>query len=113
MKTYIAENIKDFNPVHIFECGQCFRWNQSEDGKYIGTAKEKAVRISFLDKKVSEDSREPGGAPPEILEGKADLGGTLVIENADESDFNNIWREYFDLGRDYGEIKDKLSIDDE
>ena len=23
---YILKNVKSFEPKHIFECGQCFRW---------------------------------------------------------------------------------------
>ena len=30
---YILENCSSFEPVHIFECGQCFRWNREEDRK--------------------------------------------------------------------------------
>ena len=25
-----------FDPIHTFECGQCFRWNCNTDGVYIG-----------------------------------------------------------------------------
>ena len=31
---YILNEIDSFNPKHIFECGQCFRWNKQEDGSY-------------------------------------------------------------------------------
>lgn len=24
----ILEGVTDFDPVHIFECGQCFRWHK-------------------------------------------------------------------------------------
>ena len=27
---YILENAKSFEPEHIFECGQCFRWNKEQ-----------------------------------------------------------------------------------
>ena len=30
--------IKDFNPIHTFDCGQCFRWNRQPDESYIGVA---------------------------------------------------------------------------
>ena len=33
----VFENIKDFEPVHIFECGQVFRW-VPRDNAYIGFA---------------------------------------------------------------------------
>ena len=33
-------DIKDFDANHIFECGQCFRWNKEEDGSYTGMVKK-------------------------------------------------------------------------
>ena len=24
----VVEGVSDFDPVHIFECGQCFRWTR-------------------------------------------------------------------------------------
>ena len=33
---YILEDIKSFELNHIFDCGQCFRWNLQEDGSYTG-----------------------------------------------------------------------------
>ena len=36
--TVILEDIKHFNPKHIFECGQCFRWIKQEDDSYTGVA---------------------------------------------------------------------------
>ncbi len=35
-----------FDAVHIFECGQCFRWNSDENGEYTGVAGGKVCRIS-------------------------------------------------------------------
>ena len=34
---YILKNQNSFELKDIFECGQCFRWNEEEDGK-IGRA---------------------------------------------------------------------------
>ena len=42
---YIIENINSFDPVHIFECGQCFRWNRKEDGSYIGIFGENVINV--------------------------------------------------------------------
>ena len=42
---YILENVKEFEPKHIFECGQCFRWNKQEDGSYIGVIKDGVLKI--------------------------------------------------------------------
>ncbi len=83
----IVNEVKDFNPVHIFECGQCFRWIKQDDGSYCGVAKGKAVNVRYDD-------------------------GKLEISNSTAEDFKNIWFDYFDLGRDYSEIKEKLSKDE-
>lgn len=83
-----VKNIKDFVPKHIFECGQSFRWNGEEDGSFTGVAYGKVVNVKVED-------------------------GDLLIDNSTEEDFNNIWYDYFDLERDYGAEKEKLSkIDD-
>lgn len=82
-----VDNVNDFHPVHIFECGQCFRWIKQENGSYTGVARDKAVNVSYAD-------------------------GKLEIANSTMEDFKNIWFDYFDLGRDYSEIKKKLSKDE-
>lgn len=79
--------IRDFNPVHTFTCGQCFRWNEEEDKSFTGVARGKVVNISFND-------------------------GVLQINNANSEDFKNIWYDYLDLGRDYGKVKEELKKDD-
>ena len=84
---YIAENISDFNTDHIFDCGQCFRWQRQEDASYIGPAMGRIARVSYED-------------------------GRLTIDNCTEEDFRNIWYDYFDLGRDYGQLKRGLSQHD-
>ena len=86
--TVILENIEDFNPKHIFECGQCFRWNLEEDESYTGVAFGKVINVS--------------------KEGK-----NVYLKNTNIEDFNNIWYDYFDLGTNYKEIKDKLRVMDE
>ena len=83
----LIENVVDFDPVHIFECGQCFRWIREKDGSFTGVAKGKVVNV-----KVEN--------------------GKLIISNSDFEDFKNIWFDYFDLGRDYSDIKKKLSLDE-
>ncbi len=84
----ILENVHDFNGEHIFECGQCFRWNKEEDGSYTGIAYGKVINV-----KSDYDNKK------------------VTILNTDMEDFNNIWFDYFDLGRDYGVIKKVLSND--
>jgi len=83
----IVKGVRDFDPVHIFECGQCFRWVRQKDGSYTGVARGRTANISFQD-------------------------GTLVIKNSNLEDFLNIWFEYLDLGRDYSKIKAMLDKDE-
>ena len=87
--TLIVEGVKDFNLDHIFDCGQCFRWEKNEDGSYSGIAFGKTARIDY-------------NCETE----------TLMIHGSDETDFENIWKNYLDLGRDYGEIKRVLAEKD-
>ncbi|AKL93870.1 3-methyladenine DNA glycosylase/8-oxoguanine DNA glycosylase [Clostridium aceticum] len=83
----IVKNILDFDPKHIFECGQCFRWERESDGSYTGVAFKKVLNV----KKVGED---------------------VVFRYTTKEDFMEIWMDYFDLNTDYSEIKRKLSKDD-
>jgi N-glycosylase/DNA lyase len=83
----IVDGVSDFNPVHIFECGQCFRWIKQDDGSYRGIVRDKAVSVSMD-------------------------GTRLIIRNSSIRDFIDIWFDYFDLGRDYSAIKKRLSKDE-
>lgn len=83
----IVKNIRDFNLIHIFECGQSFRWYPEDDKSYTGVAQGRVLNIS-LD------------------------GNTATFKNTNEREFNAIWYEYFDLARDYGQIKNSLSYDE-
>lgn len=84
----IIKNIKDFHPTHVFECGQCFRWNKEEDGSYTGVAFGRVINVNLVD-------------------------DDLIIDNTNIDDFKNIWFDYFDLGRDYSLLKEELSVFDE
>ena len=83
------EGINDFNLDHIFDCGQCFRWEKNAEGSYTGIAHGRIVTADYNDK-----SR------------------TLSLAGADEKDFEDIWRNYFDLNRDYSAIKKELARKD-
>lgn len=83
----VIEDIKNFNTKHIFECGQCFRWNKEKDGSYTGVAFSKVVNVKSTD-------------------------CTVEISNTNVEDFKNIWYEYFDLGRNYDEIKECICKDE-
>lgn len=99
---YIAENIRDFNLDHIFDCGQCFRWERQPDGSYTGIARGKIVNMRYERKDFDKE-----------FAGKAKAAaGRLIIDNCTEEDFQKIWRPYLDLDRDYGKIKERLSSGD-
>lgn len=82
----VVKEVRNFELAHIFECGQCFRWNKQENGNYIGVAFGKVIEV---------EKRE----------------NDVIIYNTTEEDFKNIWVNYFDLYRDYSEIKNILSKD--
>lgn len=75
-KTLRLASCGELDTVKTFECGQCFRWNADENGVYRGVARGYPARVWEEDDRVYIRS-----AAPEAL-----------------------WREYFDLGRDYAQI---------
>lgn len=82
--TYIL-NLKAFDLPQTLDCGQAFRWEEKENGVWQGVAYNK-----YLELEKCED-------------------GTVVLYNTTEKDFNEIWRKYFDLDRDYSEIINAIS----
>ena len=77
-------NFVEFNKIcfdakFTLDSGQAFRWSERPDGGWHGVAYGKAVTV--LEK-----------------------GNKIVLEGADEEDFEKIWRRYFDLDRDYVKI---------
>ena len=85
---YELNNIPSFNSKHIFECGQCFRWDEESDGSYTGIVRKNVINVKQVENRVIFSSYG------------ADNLEKLVIN-------------YFDLTRNYEEIKDKLSKIDE
>ncbi|HHW95054.1 MAG TPA: 8-oxoguanine DNA glycosylase [Mogibacterium sp.] len=84
IETIKLERIKDFDLAHIFECGQCFRWNPSEDGEsYVGMSGDYAGKASFNQEK-----------------------GELVLEVTGGD--RKFWSNYFDLNTNYSLIKETL-----
>ena len=69
---YILKNQNSFELKDIFECGQCFRWNEEENGSYTGVIKEAVINV----KKENEDIIFTGkceGKIKEIVEYYFDL----------------------------------------
>jgi len=84
-KDTILTGIKNFNPSQILDCGQCFRWT-GENGTYTGIAHGRRLQLC-----MKEDS--------------------LILENVPLQEFEYIWKGYFDLSRDYDEIRRHYSTD--
>ncbi len=83
----VLENVKDFNIKQILECGQCFRWERISDTNYIIVAYRRVIEV------IQEVS-------------------TVTILNTNMNDFNEIWKNYFDLDVNYEEVKEELSKDE-
>lgn len=87
-ETFVLKNIEAFEPKHIFECGQCFRWNLEEDGSYTGIVGENVLNI----KKEQNN---------------------IIINGMYKDNAKDVVKKYFDLDTNYEQIKKKLSaIDD-
>ena len=83
----LIKNVENFELKHIFDCGQCFRWNKEENGNYVGVAFGRVLEVEKIGKDV-------------------------MLYNTGEEEFYNYWLNYFDLDRDYSKIKNELSKND-
>lgn len=85
---YILNNCRSFELAHIFDCGQCFRWNKQQDGSYTGIFKGNVLNVQKDNNAVTFKGRCNG-------------------------DIQEVVTDYFDLNRDYEQIKKTLSKIDE
>ncbi len=81
---YSIKNQESFELKDIFECGQCFRWNEQQDGSYTGVIKNAVINVKKEDNVIT-------------FVGKCEEDIQELVEN------------YFDLNTNYQEIKEKLS----
>ncbi len=84
---YIIKNCKSFKAKDIFDCGQCFRWNEEQDGSYTGIFGHNVLNV-----KEEKD---------------------IVITGICDGNIEDICKNYFDLDRNYEEIKETLSLIDD
>lgn len=84
---YIIKNCKSFKAKDIFDCGQCFRWNEEPDGSYTGIFGHIVLNV-----KEEKD---------------------IVITGICDGNIEDICKNYFDLDRNYEEIKETLSLIDD
>lgn len=81
---YIS-GIENFDLPHTLDCGQAFRWEEKENGIWCGVAFNK------------------------YLELKREQDGTVILYNTSIEEFDTLWRDYFDLDRDYNGVITKIS----
>ena len=85
---YKISNIDSFELKDIFECGQCFRWNEQQDGSYTGVFGDNVLNV-------------------------AKTGNEVIFKGICKTDIKETVEKYFDLNRDYQKIKHKLEKIDE
>lgn len=85
---FILKNQDSFELKHIFDCGQCFRWNEEDDESYTGVFKNNVLNVQ----------KE---------------GNEITFKGIVDGDIEEIVTDYFDLKRDYKSIKEQLSKIDE
>ena len=85
---YIIKNCNTFELKDIFECGQCFRFNKQEDESYTGVVGNNVINVKKIDNEIH-------------------------IKSVGQDNLEELVVNYFDLNRDYEQIKDKLSKIDE
>lgn len=86
---YIIKSPNSFELKDIFDCGQCFRWNKENDDSYTGIWKNNVVNV------------------------KKENGNIIFTGVSGSDNFKEEINKYFDMNRDYEEIKEKLSKIDE
>lgn len=85
---FVLENYKSFEPKHIFECGQCFRWNVEQDKSYTG----------IFEKNVLNVKKE---------------ANKIIFKGICNENIVKVCTKYFNLDTNYEQIKSELSKVDE
>ena len=85
---YIIKDSNSFELKDIFECGQCFRWNEQDDGSYTGVFGENVLNV----RKINNE---------------------IIFQGICKENIKTTVEKYFDLNRNYENIKNKLSKIDE
>lgn len=75
-----------FDLARTLDCGQAFRWVQTAENEWHGVAFGRPLTL------VQE-------------------GDEITFKGTNDEDFENIWKPYFDLDRDYGVLCKRFSAD--
>lgn len=82
----VLQGVKCLDLDLTLDCGQAFRWEKQSDGSYSGVAMGVFLNI----KKEN---------------------GDFILKNTTKENFEKVWRNYFDLDKDYEEICETLKQD--
>ncbi|MCL1878373.1 MAG: DNA-3-methyladenine glycosylase 2 family protein [Defluviitaleaceae bacterium] len=90
---YIQENNEislhaSFDLAQTLDCGQAFRWREIAPQKFVGIAHGRRLEISRKNDKV-------------------------ILHNVTVDEFEKIWKNYFDIERDYESLRKIFSADNE
>ncbi len=79
----VSIKVNDFSLAQTLECGQCFRFKQTAENQYTVIACQRILSI-----RQHDDS--------------------ILFYDTTKEEIEQIWMDYFDFKRDYGEIQKKL-----
>ncbi|MFV0399370.1 MAG: DNA-3-methyladenine glycosylase family protein [Oscillospiraceae bacterium] len=82
----LLEGVGCFSLPEILDCGQAFRWRAIGEDSYEGVACDRFLRLSME-------------------------GDRLLFHGIGMEEFEAVWRDYFDLSRDYGALRERLAAD--
>lgn len=83
----IISGVFHFDLRQTLDCGQAFRWSESEDGTWSAVVGNKLRKIGCAN-------------------------GNIIIYNSNIEEYETFWHNYLDLGRDYGKIIEQLSANE-
>lgn len=82
------KGLDHFDLANTLDCGQAFRWSCENDNIWSGIAHGIFLKLEKLN------------------------DGTIVLYNTDKKSFDEIWKNYFDLERNYQEIISAVSCNE-
>lgn len=81
MNRYRLCTTNELDMEKTFECGQCFRWDKTDSGAYMGVVGSFAAKVEAIDGEVYITSNAPDG----------------------------LWRDYFDMKTDYAAVSQSFT----
>ena len=90
---YTISDITDFHLKDTLECGQCFHYSRTDSGEINGKYEyDICASGRFL----------------HIMEEPSANGVSLTFYDTDRWEYEDVWKHYFDLDRDYGSVKERI-----